>query len=249
MTLSDEDRRRIDEEETSKLERDGLEADTCISIGKRLEPSDIEVGANFYQGWKVKAKRLEQLSYGFVRAARPDVQSFVLMVFPYVLVLIASLSILSALAAKDQIHENDAAYELLLSNQPAKDAELYRALGASIRLLGGQTEQDKANQIPLEKLVKSSVIFCVAFILAAVILRGRWRRRPAAKGGYTTGVNAFLIALIAIAILWTPVVILSWYTVSLLETFSLAQKIDKAFADFFVILPGIIAWTAYPLRR
>ena len=72
MTLSDEDRRRIEEEEYRKLARERLEAGTVILNGRRLAPSNLEAGTTFYQRVKVQAKRLAWMSYGFVRAMCSD---------------------------------------------------------------------------------------------------------------------------------------------------------------------------------
>ena len=72
MTLSDEDRRRIEEEEYRKLARERLEAGTVIVNGKRLEPPNLKAGTTFYPQVKVQAKRLAWESYGFMRAMCSD---------------------------------------------------------------------------------------------------------------------------------------------------------------------------------
>ena len=82
MTLSDEDRRRIEEEEYRKLARERLQrtlridAEIDTSGDQRLEEPDRDVGAQLYNQWKGDAKGTAKVIQGIARALYRDAKPF-----------------------------------------------------------------------------------------------------------------------------------------------------------------------------
>jgi hypothetical protein len=102
MTLSDEDRRRIEEEEYRKLARERLEstlrieADIRTSGDQRLEMPDRDIGAQLYDQWKGDAKGSASVIHGiaqaFYRDAKPLIPQVIYLFIALVSVILILLS-------------------------------------------------------------------------------------------------------------------------------------------------------------